>query len=99
MLIPAMSCLIMYVSSCRYGRYLTIRQRKESPAYANFHRTVVEQGLPFGNLEAFVNKEETGTQNLGSRWASFPRRIVVVLMSLAIAEAILVNSLLGESFA
>ena len=66
-------------------------------AYANFHRTIVEQGLPFGDLSGWFNEGETRTGAVYSRWASFPRRMVVVLMSLAMEEATLVNSLLGES--
>jgi len=72
---------------------------EESFAYANFHRTIVEQSLSLSNLWDTVSEEGPGTGAVRSRWASFPRRIVVVLISLAIAEASLVNSLLGESFA
>lgn len=31
---------------------------RESFAYANFHRAIVEQSLPFGNLQDSVNEEK-----------------------------------------
>ena len=36
------------------GRFLN----RELSAYANFDRTIVEQGLPFSNLKVFVSKRE-----------------------------------------
>lgn len=40
---------------------------KEPSAYANFHRAIVEQGLPFGNLKPFVSQGEKGMNDVRSR--------------------------------
>jgi len=100
LLVDSGNVLLNYICELLYLWLLLDKSpTKARFAYANFHGTIVEQGLPFGDWSGCVDKGEIGAETAHSRWASFPRRIVVVLMSLAMEEATLVNSLLGESFA